>query len=212
MSTRRLNRIEWLTKGLKSPWPPPAKLAVGAAPVAEPTAPVTAPTGLVSRARGGRPIWYAWVEFGYARQTAQFRWWWEGDRWQIGYVHPIVHTWSEAAQCILGGVKSTILDPRLFKIGRELPKLHFSQSVDAKHSVIFYLWWWEGERWQIGNVNPIVHTWSEAAQCILGGIKHWTNGETGTGKLNIFLLFQCFFEFSNFTQSCIFDQKQLSVY
>ena len=23
------------------------------------------------------------------------RWWRVGDRWQIGYVHPIVHTWSE---------------------------------------------------------------------------------------------------------------------
>ena len=29
MSTRRLNRIEWLTKGLKSPWPPLAATSCG---------------------------------------------------------------------------------------------------------------------------------------------------------------------------------------
>ena len=29
MSTRRLNRIEWLTKGLKSPWPPSAATSFG---------------------------------------------------------------------------------------------------------------------------------------------------------------------------------------
>ena len=160
MSTRRLNRIEWLTKGLKSPWPPPAIASCGCR-----TGRRTHRAGhRAHRAGQPRPRWAAdlvcmggiWLCTAdctismMMRRGSLTNWLCPPNRaylirsssvyirgyqtlderrnrdreiehfpsfsmfFRIFKFHTIMHIWSEAAQCILGGVKSTILEPRKY--------------------------------------------------------------------------------------------------